>query len=38
MAGNCYKCGYFRKENNYCEYIDCTIDPFDRDCPYDRKK
>ena len=34
----CYHCGYYRKEedgSDYCNDLDCTVDPFDPECNYD---
>lgn len=38
---NCYRCGYFREEErpnksirNYCNDLDCTVDPYDPACNY----
>lgn len=39
--GCCYSCGYFKEEKredgsirNYCNDLDCTVDPYDPDCNY----
>ena len=39
MMTNCFRCGYFRKEGGtryYCSDRDCTVDPNDPDCRYDK--
>lgn len=37
----CHSCGYFREEKredgsirNYCNDLDCTVDPHDPECNY----
>ena len=42
MKSNCFRCGYFKKEKrndgsarNYCNDLDCTVDPFDPACNYE---
>lgn len=39
--GSCYSCGYFKEEKckgktvrNYCNDLDCTVDPYDPECNY----
>lgn len=39
--GCCHNCGYFREETrkdgstrNYCNDLDCTVDPYDPECNY----
>ncbi len=39
--GCCYSCGYFKEEKrkddsirNYCNDLDCTVDPYDPECNY----
>lgn len=38
---NCYTCGYFQRYRNpdgkireYCNDLDCTVDPYDPACNY----
>lgn len=38
---NCYRCGWFQEEkcsngtaHNYCNDLDCTVDPYDPECNY----
>ena len=41
MKNSCFYCGYFRKEKdgrNYCNDRDCTVDPHDPECNYDRRR
>ena len=40
---SCYRCGYFREEKksdgsvrNYCNDRDCTVDPCEPECNYDK--
>ena len=35
MKSSCYRCGYFREKENYCEDIDCTVDPCEPACNYE---
>ena len=41
--GSCHSCGYYREEKksngtirHYCNDRDCTVDPFEPECNYDR--
>lgn len=42
MKNSCYNCGYFKKlkesdgtRRNYCNDLDCTVDPTDPECNYE---